>query len=71
MPKTPMLRVRNGKANKDALKKQRFVLTLIDWAAERCRLLGRARTPRFGHYSSQTLPHQHQHQRPRRPKGAR
>ncbi len=36
MPKTPMLRVRNGKANKDALQRQPYVCSNGTFAIETC-----------------------------------
>ena len=43
-----LLRVRNGKANKGAPKKQRTVQTLIDWAAEAVSEWVEKGLPRFG-----------------------
>lgn len=43
-----VLRVRNGKANKGAPKKQRSVLTLVDWAAEAAASWVERGLPRFG-----------------------
>ncbi len=51
-----VLRVRNGKANKGAPKKQRSVLTLLDWAAEAVASWVDSGLPRFADSAGQLFP---------------
>jgi site-specific recombinase XerD len=51
-----VLRVRNGKANKGAPKKQRSVLTLVDWAAEALADWVENGLPRFGEPTTHLFP---------------
>lgn len=51
-----ILRIRNGKANKGAPKKQRSVLTLVDWAAEAVADWAEHGLPRFGQSLTHLFP---------------